>query len=700
MNNENNELLNNDVETNVSEENIILAPPVELFEEAKEIAQNTYSDEKFPFALQYDSNQKEFLLSMLETIGAIVENDDGDGHVLATRMNMTQLAFIKLLDCVERVKTDKGINPFLAEEAVKLTPNKQEQQKDKALDDEVQVAVTNINPETLEVQTEIALNRTTDAELEAVATAETEQVGSNIAVTSVTATARSSCCPHPTNVSMETAATISDESYTSGYICCPGAEQWFKFVATKTGQYTICTTGNLDTVGTLYDCCGNQITKVDDYAPCGEINFRIICNLTEGNTYYVKVGIFGDDTGNYTLCVTARIFANYVNINKTTITLEKGVTYELPITPNYTYKGYNGAQRIPGLSVSINPSNANEQKIWWWEQYGSVLDCSYGWDDDGDRYIHVTATGIGTAKLYAQDWNESGKRDECIVNVDNILIYRTRNRERLGFYDSSNNNDTNPITAEDLTYGSKSTQTMISNGTRIAMSDLNNYNSISQRVTIIKNFFNSQINYDETFMEILSEMVDHFVDGTGTDYSNEALTSAVKSHSRTTSYVNSVVTLIKNYISKNKAALGNLAYDENLWTQPVKRASHPLVSAMNTEISNGAKELYLPSYGYNNGVPGLTLALDGFYGNKIKLKNFQNTGSTYSGDLEFTFYDHFGLDTPDLADTKYGSLTAGTFPGFKQWYILQHWSNLEGAVQPKPFVTNVSFSVPFSGTYE
>ena len=80
MNNENKELLNNDVEINVSEEEITLAPPVELFDEAKEIAQSTLSDEKFPFALQYDSNQKEFLLSMLEAVGAIVEDDDDDGY--------------------------------------------------------------------------------------------------------------------------------------------------------------------------------------------------------------------------------------------------------------------------------------------------------------------------------------------------------------------------------------------------------------------------------------------------------------------------------------------------------------------------------------------------------------------------------------------------------------------------------------------
>ena len=213
---------------------------------------------------------------------------------------------------------------------------------------------------------------------------ETLAVNDGIAVASASAGASNSY-GYSNNLTMDTAKVVSDESYTSRYICCPGNGQWFKFVATRTGQYTICTTGSLDTIGTLYDSCGNQITRVDDYAPCGKINFRIICNLTEGNTYYVRVGISKGNAGSYTLRVTESVFANYVNINKTTITLEKGVTYELPITPNYTYKGYNGAQRIPGLLVSINPSNANEQKIWWWEQYGDVMECSYGWDDDGDR---------------------------------------------------------------------------------------------------------------------------------------------------------------------------------------------------------------------------------------------------------------------------------------------------------------------------
>ena len=38
-------------------------------------------------------------------------------------------------------------------------------------------------------------------------------------------------------------------------------------------------------------------------------------------------------------------------------------------------------------------------------------------------------------------------------------------------------------------------------------------------------------------------------------------------------------------------------------------------------------------------------------------------------------------------------------PGFRQWYILQHWSELHESVQPKPFVTVISYTVPISGTY-
>ena len=402
----NNEFFNNNVETNGGEENIILAPPTELFDEANEIANNTSADEKYPFKLQYSANQKEHLQSMLKMVGAIIENEVGESNILFTRMNMAQLAFIKCLNYVERVRTDEGVNPFLAEETITT----------EVLETEMP---SNLHVEMVAQQTTEPVKSTQSMAVDTseVLSIVTEPIAAkaddSIAVAYVDCS--SSPCDYPTNTSMETAKEIQVESFVSACICCPCAEQWFKFTVPQTKQYTICTSGSLDTVGTLYDCYGNYITEVDDIS--GKLNFRIVRTLTAGITYYVRVRLADNDTGCYTVNVTEKVFANYVTINKDSITLVKGVTYELPITPNYVYKGYNGAQRIPDLSVSITPSNTNEQKIWWYEQYGDVLDCSYGWDDDGDRYIHVTTTGTGTAKLYAVDWNENGKRDECMVTV-------------------------------------------------------------------------------------------------------------------------------------------------------------------------------------------------------------------------------------------------------------------------------------------
>ena len=58
-------------------------------------------------------------------------------------------------------------------------------------------------------------------------------------------------------------------------------------------------------------------------------------------------------------------------------------------------------------------------------------------------------------------------------------------------------------------------------------------------------------------------------------------------------------------------------------------------------------------------------------------------------------YDRVG--TPSAS---YGiGRTAIKLPGFRQWYILQHWKELGATVQPKPFVTVVSYTVPISGTF-
>ena len=402
---------------NLDAEDIVLAPKNEPLEEAEQIALSTIKDEKYVFYLHYDADQKDFLLSMLQAAGAIVENSDEKNHTLTAKMNMTQLAFIKGLNCITKVKKEQKVNPFLKEAAESESATKDRQLKEITDNEKNDIYVTE-SKANVEVATGVQKSVNAEEAVAEIALASTSSED-NIIATSFSAQTRSTCNNCLVNGNMETAKEISDDGYTSGTISCPGAEQWFKFTATRTGQYTIIAWSCLDTIGTLYDSCGNQIVEVDDYAPCGKLDFRIITNLTLGATYYLKVRLYGDDTGAFRLNVTDRVFAEYVTINKDAITLEMGVTYELPLTPNYAYKGYNGARPIPGLSVSLHPSNANEQKIWWFAENENVLTCSYDCDDDEERYIHVTATGVGTSKLYAEDWNENGQYDTCTVIVAN-----------------------------------------------------------------------------------------------------------------------------------------------------------------------------------------------------------------------------------------------------------------------------------------
>ena len=108
------------------------------------------------------------------------------------------------------------------------------------------------------------------------------------------------------------AQEIMAERYISGCICCPGAEQWFKFTVPQSRTYTIYTTGSLDTKGVLYSCCETEIASNDDFA--GKINFRMVPYLRTNKTYYLKVTANQSNTGSYTLKITQNILPAYTTI--------------------------------------------------------------------------------------------------------------------------------------------------------------------------------------------------------------------------------------------------------------------------------------------------------------------------------------------------------------------------------------------------
>ena len=94
------------------------------------------------------------------------------------------------------------------------------------------------------------------------------------------------------------ATRVSLPSSTSGVIDPGNDTDYFRFVVSASGTVVMESSGDLDTIGTLFDASGNRIEQDDDG---GEfLNFRIERRLGRG-TYYVRVHSYGTDTGAYTL---------------------------------------------------------------------------------------------------------------------------------------------------------------------------------------------------------------------------------------------------------------------------------------------------------------------------------------------------------------------------------------------------------------
>ena len=156
-------------------------------------------------------------------------------------------------------------------------------------------------------------------------------------------------------------------------------------------------------------------------------------------------------------------------------------------------------------------------------------------------------------------------------------------------------------------------------------------------------------------------------------YSYSKLTSVVSSHSATTSFKNKIKNYVINHIKGHNSVYG-LSYIDN--------------------GSSNLIEQYLESFSsyqypvYNIPSP-LVLMIHQWHGCKITLKNYTDNGTSFSGNLEFFFYDHFGLDPADYIEFE-------DWGGFIDWFALQHFTRFGSNYTP--FIVTSTISVSFSGT--
>lgn len=173
--------------------------------------------------------------------------------------------------------------------------------------------------------------------------------------------------------------------------------------------------------------------------------------------------------------------------------------------------------------------------------------------------------------------------------------------------------------------------------------------------------------------KVALEMVDHFFDGTGTDYSNDILTKEVSEHPQTQKFMSDFTKALKYCLSEARGDITTIIDNDTLRKRLIQ------TGVLLSEYS----------YDYDDLFSGLMFTIHGWTEASVDLTSFelQDTG-VYSGNLQFTFIDNFGLNTPDME--KYGF-----FEPFRSWFVLQHFEKYKGKY--KPFKTYVTINYQFVG---
>ncbi|WP_026581608.1 DUF3289 family protein [Bacillus sp. J33] len=177
--------------------------------------------------------------------------------------------------------------------------------------------------------------------------------------------------------------------------------------------------------------------------------------------------------------------------------------------------------------------------------------------------------------------------------------------------------------------------------------------------------------------DVILDMIDHFEEGTGTEYRNETLTKEASEHETTKAYVEFVKNALVDELEKNGGNLAALKFDEStkstndFYNFIQRNASYPTFST------------------WSDRVGGLTITVNDTWGNTVTVKDFSVEDNHFEGVMRVRLYDHFGLDQPDV-EKVYVNLA-----GFRSWFVLQHYDEYDGKY--KPFVSVMEMDIPFEG---
>lgn len=255
--------------------------------------------------------------------------------------------------------------------------------------------------------------------------------------------------------------------------------------------------------------------------------------------------------------------------------------------------------------------------------------------------------------------------------VNNLLIYQSAKPKGL---------TADGDIAPDLVYGDSTRQSLLS------INDLFKYQLEEVDSpdcgpnTLFSEFKHMSTSFFSTgdMENVILDMIDHFKEGTGTEYTNDTLTEEAFKHKSTQKYIEDIKSQVIFRLKNNKGNIYDLEYNEEN-------------NASGQSIYNWVqKNCNRPIFHETSDITGgLTICVNDTWGNTVEVTDYTFDGEHFSGNLHFCIYDNFGLDKPDVEKT-YVELA-----GFRAWYVLQHYDQLGGAYVP--YISIMEFDVPFEG---
>lgn len=246
-------------------------------------------------------------------------------------------------------------------------------------------------------------------------------------------------------------------------------------------------------------------------------------------------------------------------------------------------------------------------------------------------------------------------------------------------------------TAEDMKFGEWSVEqirAIKTMGAREFVRDDLSAESAAEHFATWRNMTTTIFSSGEMKMVLLA-MIHKVQKREGGEFRHPLLDKAVREHPKTKNFSNNILNGVNDKIKAMRSDINGLPLNE--WMLSYKRP--PNLFAFNNRAS------FSQERGFESDVlNGLTMAINGIWAGKAEITKFERAGGLYKGTVKITFYDHFGLDLPDIGpDPNTGEVKPyGLLPGFRSWFILQHLETLAY----KPFVTVVELDYPIQGEWK